>query len=315
MHLEIQKQGKTRKFYLAHAFREDGKVKKIRRYLGADLTEQKLKELRARAEELFSEQIRAYLGIKDPLKTAISSKELQLIKRLQAKGQIKIGHLSEKDWEKFTELFTYNTNAIEGSTISFTEVEGIIQKNKWPNKPKEEISETYGVAEAIKYIRETKEHISVPLILELHRIVFKNSKPFAGRFREKGTEVVIQDRFGNIAHRGAPSRMVKGLLNELIKWYEQNKKKYPPLLLSAIVHNQFENIHPFQDGNGRVGRLLLNNILLKNKMPPLNIGLENRQAYYSAIQAYQNHGNIRPMIEFMIKEYRNLKKKMKDNTV
>jgi Fic family protein len=78
--------------------------------------------------------------------------------------------------------------------------------------------------------------------------------------------------------------------------------------LAAVVHNQFEIVHPFQDGNGRVGRLLLNNILLKNNLPPLNIELKNRTQYYSALQTYEKENNIRPTLELMLKEYREIKK-------
>ena len=77
--------------------------------------------------------------------------------------------------------------------------------------------------------------------------------------------------------------------------------------MAAVVHNQFENVHPFQDGNGRVGRLILNNILLKHGMPPVNIELKNRQEYYSALQAYEKEGNLRPTIELILKEYKKLK--------
>ena len=108
-------------------------------------------------------------------------------------------------------------------------------------------------------------------------------------------------------HRGAPSAKVISLLEELIRWYKKNRKKYPPLVLAAVVHNQFEEIHPFQDGNGRVGRLLLNNILLKHKLPPVNIQLKNRGEYYAALQEYQKKGNIRPMIELILKEYKSSK--------
>ena len=120
-------------------------------------------------------------------------------------------------------------------------------------------------------------------------------------------EVVVADKYGNVIHRGAPSSKVRRLLLELAGWYEKNTKKYPPLVLAAVVHNQFENIHPFQDGNGRVGRLLLNNILLKHNLPPLNIELKNRSEYYAALQAYEKEHNPRPTIELMLKEYRMLK--------
>ena len=105
-------------------------------------------------------------------------------------------------------------------------------------------------------------------------------------------------------HRGAPQKQIIKLLKELVRWYEKNKNKYHPIVLAAVIHNQFENIHPFQDGNGRVGRLLLNNILLRHNMPPVNIELKNRFEYYKTLQAYEKEGNLRPTIEFIIKEYK-----------
>lgn len=309
MNLEIRKIGKRKKYYLAHSFREGKKVKKIRRYLGRDLSEKQLEVLKKRAEEILKQQIESYKIIRDPLKYELTDKEKELINILKNKGKLEIIHLSEEDWKIFTELFTYNTNAIEGSELKPKEVKEILEENKWPKDiKKEDISETYGVAEAVKYIRKIKEHISLYLIKKLHYIVFKNSKQFAGKFRTKGIEVVIRDGLGNIVHTGAPANRINSLLEELICWYNNHKTKYHPLLLAAIIHNQFENIHPFQDGNGRVGRLLLNNILLKNNLPPVNIGFNNRREYYLALQDYQNKGDIRPTINLILKEYKNLKK-------
>ena len=133
----------------------------------------------------------------------------------------------------------------------------LIERAKW------EISETYGVSEAIRLVRETKTHVSVELVRQLHHVVFRNSKPFAGEFRKPGQEVAVVDQQGNVIHRGAPSSKVRELLEELVGWYNKNRKRYPPITIACVVHNQFENIHPFLDGNGRVGRLLLVNILLK----------------------------------------------------
>jgi len=309
MFIEIRKVGKKKKYYLAHSFRYGKKIVKIRRYLGSYLSKKKLQELRKRAEALILEQVKSYKEIRDPLKYALSTEELNQLQNLDIKDAIQVHHLSEKDWLDFAEKFTYDTNAIEGSTITYTQVKDIVEKQKWPKySSKEEISETYGVVGAINYIRKTKEHISIKLIKEIHRIVFKNSKPFAGKLRARGVEVGVVDREGRMSHQGAPSTKVARLLKDLVEWYHKNKKEYLTLALAAVVHNQFEEIHPFQDGNGRVGRILLNNILIKHNLPPVNIQLKNREEYYAALQEYHKKGNIRPMIELILKEYKSYKK-------
>ncbi len=310
MSIEIRKKGKSKLFYLAYSFRDNEKVRKIRKYLGSNLSEIELKEKRKQFEEIIRKQVEDYKKIKDPLHTVLSREEIKQIEELISRGRIKIDHLAEKDWLKFTELFTYDTNAIEGSTVSFIEVKNILEKNGWPDKSKWEISETYGVAEAIKYIRETEDRLSLGLIKELHRIIFKNSKQFAGKIRGAGIEVAVVDSLGRVLHRGSPQKRVIVLLKGLVEWYNKNRNKYHPLVLACVVHNQFENIHPFQDGNGRVGRLLLNNILLKHGLPPVNIQLENRSEYYKSLQAYGDEGDLRPSIELILKEYKNLRREL-----
>ena len=304
MHIEVRKRGKSKLYYLAHSFRDNGKVRKKRKYLGSNLSKDEIKKRKKETEEDVRKQLEEHRKIKDPLHTVLSKDEIKQIEALVSRRDIKIEHLSEEDWLKFTELFTYDTNAIEGSTVSFIEVKNILEKHEWPDKSKWEISETYGVADAVKYVRKTKDHLSLNLIKELHKIVFKNSKPFAGKFREPGIEVAVVDSFGRIVHRGAPQKKIVSLLKELVNWYNKNKSKYHPIVLAAVVHNQLENMHPFQDGNGRVGRLLLNNILLKHKLPPVNIELKNRPEYYKTLQAYENEGNLRPSVELILKEYK-----------
>ena len=310
MYIEKRNVKGRRLYYLGHSFREGKKIHKIRKYLGADLSEKEIKERKEKAEKLILEEINQYKKIQDPLQIELPEKEIEFIKSLEIKEKLKVFHLSENQWKIFSELFTYNTNAIEGSELESKEVKDILEKNKWPKKSKEDIAETYGVNEAIKLIRETKEHISLDLIKQLHKIVFKNSKNFAGEFRKPGEEVVVKNGLGNIVHMGAPQSRVISLLNELIDWYNKNKNKYPALILTSVVHNQFENIHPFKDGNGRVGRLLLNNILLKNKLPPVNIDFKNRAEYYNSLQEYEKRHNLRPTIDLILKEYKILRKKL-----
>lgn len=308
MYIEKRRVGKNVKYFLAHSFREGKKIYKIRKYLG--LNKSKLEEKINIAKKLILEEINQYKIIQDPLRVELSKKEIELVKGLEKKENLKILHLSKKQWETFSEVFAYNTNAIEGSELSSKEVKNILKKNRWPQKSKEDIAEVYGVNDAIKLIKNTKEHISLDLIKKLHKLVFKNSKEFAGEFRKPGEEVVIRDNFGNILHHGAPQSRITSLLNELIGWYNKNKKKYPALILASVAHNQFENIHPFRDGNGRVGRLLLNNILVRNKLLPINIDFKNRTEYYNTLQEYEKNHNLKPTIDLLIKEYRALKKKL-----
>jgi len=306
MHIEKREtKGKT-KYYLSHSFREGSKVHKFRKYLGQDLSRSKLEERKEIAEKLIIEDIHKYNMIKDPLQFELDKEEIISIEKLEKEIPLKIHHLSEKQWELFSEIFTYNTNAIEGSKLNKKEVKDFLEKDKWPDKSKEDIAEAYGVDEAIAFIRRTKEHISLKLIKDIHKIIFKNSKPFAGKFRKKNEEVIVMDSKGDVVHEGAPQARIKFLLNELIDWYKKDKNKYPALVLAAVVHNQFENIHPFADGNGRVGRILLNNILIKHNLPPINIDFKNRLEYYGTLQIFEKEHNLKPTIELFVKEYKNL---------
>jgi Fic family protein len=312
VHVEVREVNGRRKYYLAGSYRLGPRVAKARVFLGTDLRGDEIEGRIRQSRGVLENKIRAAQSIGDPYRTVLSPEEAREVALLSTKVRIKLAHLSEDDWKNFTEEFTYHTNAIEGSRISRQEVRQILGDRQWPEKSKEEISETLGVAEAVRHIRQSKDPLSMNLIRELHRIVFKNSKPFAGETRRKGgVEVSVVDSAGRVIHRGAPAGQVDTMLERLVAWYLRNEKNYPPLVLAAVVHNQFETIHPFEDGNGRVGRLLLVNVLLKHGLPPLNIEIENRREYYEALREYQTTGNLRPTLDLMLKEYRRLRARLK----
>lgn len=224
MHVEKRRSGKSIKYYLAHSFRENGKVHKFRKYLGQDLDQRKLQERKGIAEKLILEEIHKYNMIRDPLHLELSDEEIKRIRSLEKAIPIRVSHLSEPDWKAFSRLFTYNTNAIEGSKLNKKDVDDILEEDKWPDKSKEDIAEAYGVDEAIMFIRKTKDHISIPLIKKIHKMVFRNSKSFAGKLRKKGEDVAVMDNRGKIVHEGAPQPRINHLLKELIGWYEMNRK-------------------------------------------------------------------------------------------
>ncbi len=214
-------------------------------------------------------------------------------------------HFDQKEWQRFTEEFVYNTNAIEGSTVQRDEVSEILHRQK-PLGAEE--LETKGVAKAVECIKNAKEDLSVELMQKLHKTCFEGSKSFAGQIRN--VEVVVRNSKGGILHQGMPVSQLHLALKDMIIWYNKNKSKFKPLVLAAIIHNQFEYIHPFQDGNGRVGRLLLNFILLKKKYPPISITLEDRAEYYATLQEYQKNQNLKPAVEFLVKQYRKTLRKV-----
>lgn len=301
MFVEKRRLGKTTKYYLVHSFRERNRVQKIRRYLGANLSPRAL----ARAKAWAKDEILALL---DELSTevflfSLSPKQIDILNR--ADRRIRVVHLDLNAWKRFTEEFVYHTNAIEGSSIPRQAVPKILSKKIVSD---EEELETKGSGKAVEFIRRTKEGFSTQLIQTLHRLCFAGSKPTAGQFRT--VDVVIKDARGRVVDSGVPVQDLQDALNDLVSWYKENRRKFKPLALSAIVHNQFEYIHPFEDGNGRVGRLLLNYVLIKHGYPPLNIALEDRQDYYDALRAYIQLHNLKPTIDFLVRQYRKTLRKV-----
>ena len=73
-------------------------------------------------------------------------------------------------------------------------------------------------------------------------------------------------------------------MNLLLKWFNENKNKIHPIVLAIIFHHKFEKIHPFMDGNGRTGRMIMNYILLSNKFPPMIIHKKTRKEYLQAMR-------------------------------
>jgi len=292
MFIEKRKIGESIKYYLVHSYREGSEVKKVRRYLGLNLSNKKLETAKQKAEQEIKKELEQLNT--EVFNFTLSKKQIEKLN----KYDIKIHHFDKKDWKRFTADFVYNTNAIEGSTVELSEVEGILHRK--PHNDEE--IETKGVAKAVEFIKSTKQDFSVALIKKLHKLCFKGSKPFAGEFRNVG--VVIRNIKGEVIHSGIPVSELNSSLKELVGWYKKNKKRFKPLVLAAIIHNQFEHIHPFQDGNGRVGRLLLNFVLINNKYPPVNISLEDRSEYYNTLQEYSKKHSLGPTMVFLVKQYK-----------
>ncbi|MBU1198644.1 MAG: Fic family protein [Nanoarchaeota archaeon] len=257
-----RKKGSKEYYYLQHSFRIKGKVVTREKYLGKEIPVI-IEEIKKAFEEKTSKQ--------------------ELYKKLE---KIKQGF--QKEWKKYPESIknkikkqisielTYNTNAIEGSTITLEETREIIEDQIAPNKPLKDVKETESHSELFLKILKNKEKISIKTMIKWHKELFKDTKQdIAGIIREYNVRV------GN--HTAPDWQEIKKLLKKLIDFYKKNKETNP-VELAAKTHYQFEKIHPFGDGNGRIGRLIINNTLWSAGYPMLIIEYKKRKGYYKALQ-------------------------------
>ena len=179
----------------------------------------------------------------------------------------------------------YNSNAIENSTLTLEDTEEILLRDKIKKDfIIREVYEAKNLAVILKKLLEnSKQKITKDLILELHKILLTGiNDNFAGRFR-KGKEWV---RVGN--HLGANPAFVERLVEEAILNFNSNRKYFIEKI--AEFHAEFENIHPFCDGNGRIGRVLINQQLLKLGLPPIIIRNKNKKKkYYPLFSEYEKN--------------------------
>lgn len=188
---------------------------------------------------------------------------------------------------------TYNSNAIEGSTLTYSETKLILNEGiTIGGKSMNEHLETINHKEAIGFIEEvakinTKE-ITITDIKNIHHLILKSiDNKNAGAYRTRDVGVVKSD--GDI-HNFVEPLKIEEKMKEFIQWlYSQTVEE--PILIAALVHLKFVSIHPFIDGNGRTARLLMNLVLLQNGYPQAIIKISNRAEYIQAIEKYQQSKN------------------------
>ena len=186
----------------------------------------------------------------------------------------------------------YNSNAIENSTLSLEETERILLEQAISrNVSVREVFEAKNLARVIEYKRSRVDggELNKELILLLHRMLLGViDDGIAGRFRRAGEYVRIGMHIAP-----APER-VEGMMNDALVEYSSNLDAYF-LEKIAQFHLDFEHIHPFCDGNGRLGRVLMNFQLLKLGLPRIIIRNSEKQHYYRAFQEYERGGSTRAM--------------------
>ncbi len=183
--------------------------------------------------------------------------------------------------EEFTIEYTYNSNAIEGNTLTLRETDLVLRGLTIDQKPLKDHIEAVGHKEAFDYVRELvkeKTPLTESIIKQIHYLVLADKKDDRGIYRR------IPVRILGAHHEPVQPYLIEPKMEQLLLEYAASEEHIVTRL--ARFHIEFEGIHPFIDGNGRTGRLLVNLELMKAGYPPIVIKFTDRAAYYKAFDEY-----------------------------
>jgi len=272
-------------YYLTHSYRKNGKVHKKEKYIGKKVPSNIEKQKMSFLNELYQE-------LWYPLFEDIQTKYSQELLKVPPSA-------IKKELESFSILFTYDTQRIEGSTLTLRETADLLERDITPGgKSLLDVKEAEAHKKLFLDIQEYKKDLDFQIILYWHKKLFEHTKPdIAGKLRQH------QVRISGSKFKPPIPVEVYPLLMELIKWYNRNKSKMNPVLLAGLIHLKFVTIHPFSDGNGRVGRLILNFVLKKYNYPMLNIPYVNRTSYYNALERSQLQQDDQIFVTWFFRNY------------
>lgn len=285
--------------YAEQSFRlPDGRVKKASVYLSAHRIAPKdiNKRLNDKKISTFQDWAASFYK-KNSIFSEDTLKSCEYMAHEYRRLMHKLTEQQRKDvLDRFTINFTYESNAIEGNSLTLKDVTFIIKEGKvLAGKDIREVYETVNTRKAIEMIFNKTPSITEKDIIYLHQLIVENTGVSPG-----------YKKFPNYllgrSIKTTPPEKVADEMQKLINDYE-NQENLHPLQRAALFHGRFEQIHPFEDGNGRVGRLLTAIILLKQGYPPLIIRKSHRLAYFSALEAFDNK-HPGKLYWFMIEKYK-----------
>lgn len=192
--------------------------------------------------------------------------------------------------EEFAIEYTYNSNAIEGNTLTLRETDMVLRGLTIDQKPLRDHMEAVGHKEAFDYVNELvrdKISISENIIKQIHYLVLADKREDRGVYRRVPVKIM------GAAHTTTEPYLIAEKMEELISNFSKSTEYIITKL--ARFHIEFESIHPFIDGNGRTGRLLINLELMKSGFPPIDIKFSDRTAYYNAFDEYHKNNKLSAM--------------------
>lgn len=232
-------------------------------------------------------------------KRAISFERIEELKaELDTRRPLTQGELERLN-EEFMIEFTYNSNAIEGNTLTLQETAMVLEGITIDQKPLKDHLEAVGHKDAFLYVQDmvsNKMPLTEFVIKNIHSLVLMNKPEDKGVYRRVPVRIM-----GAFTEPVQPY-MIEPKITELLAENEKRKDTMNIIERVARFHLEFESIHPFIDGNGRTGRLLMNFELMQNGYPPINVKFTDRKRYYEAFDCFSINQDANPMTN-LITEY------------
>lgn len=276
------KSGNKNFYYLGKTIRLDkNKWKKIRINLGEKKPTRQ--EIKKRLKELKLESYKVYN------EKYLESNKIEVIDDFREVYNNHVKNLPktimEKEESDFLIRFTYNSNAIEGNRLTLRDTYLIINEKQIPSgAPPKDYNEAINGREAFEFIRNYRGKLNIEFLEKMNFILTKNTGViYPGRVRFFPVKIEGTD------FKPPQAEEVRPLLEEMIKFYNKNKNKIHPFVLACLIHAKFVEIHPFEDGNGRTGRALMNWVLIKKSYPKIFIPVKLRAKYYEAIDLHNEN--------------------------
>ena len=277
--------GKKEYYYLEHSYRSGGKVKKLYSYLGKEKPTN-IEELKKKFMQDFYQK--RFLEDLDKIKENFNKEHNRLPKSAK-----------EKSKENFAIKFTYNTQRIEGSTLTLKETANLLENGITPNaKSLRDVKEAEMHEKVFFEMLNYEGDLSLQIVLKWHKMLFEQTKKdIAGKIRNHNVGIA-QSKFKPPMHIELDI-----LLKEFFDWHNKEKKNLHPVELASLVHLKFVTIHAFADGNGRISRLMMNFVLKKHNFPLLDIIYTKRTSYYNALERSQVRKEDNIFVQWFFRRY------------
>lgn len=294
-YIETLKRGKKEYYYLTKNIRISlNKWKKIRIFIGVKKpSKNKLAKLTKQLED------KARPFIKKSRYLFLSEHDAETLQDLKEGFKKWLKHMPSsirnKLYEDFVIRFTYHTNAIEGNRLTLRQTALILKDKIIPSGVRaQDYNEAVNGKECLDFLKQYKGELNSTFLEKVNKILTKNTDVvYGGRIRFFNVQI------HGSKHIPPKHQNVKRHLLNLYKWYNTNRNKIHPFELAAIVHAKIAWIHPFEDGNGRTARAVMNYILMKKGYPMFFIPYEKREKYYLALEK-ADKGNYKEYISDVI---------------